>query len=88
MSCWVVPSVAAELWGCTIDAVMSKIQNGHVATRDEAGWTFVDVAPDSPTMESPKASMKLAQPADVVSRDQHFPFPDFRRFLIHPTLLS
>ena len=36
MSCWVVPSVAAELWGCTIDAVNAKIQNGHIATRDEA----------------------------------------------------
>ena len=48
MSCWVVPSVAAELWGCTVDAVLNAIRNGKVPTKDDAGWTFVDVAPESP----------------------------------------
>jgi hypothetical protein len=67
MSCWVVPTVAAELWGCTVDAVMAGVRNGDYATREEAGWTFIDVAPDSPTMESPKASLKMMQPAEMVS---------------------
>ena len=55
MSCWVVPSVAAELWGCTVDAVLSAIQNGKVPTKEDAGWTFVDVAPESPKLEAPKS---------------------------------
>jgi hypothetical protein len=55
MSCWVVPSVAAELWGCTVDAVLNAIRNGNVPTKEDAGWMFVDVAPDSPTLETPKA---------------------------------
>jgi hypothetical protein len=55
MSCWVVPSVAAELWGCTVDAVLNAIRNGKVPTKDDAGWTFVDVAPESPTLETPKS---------------------------------
>jgi hypothetical protein len=67
MSCWVVPTVAAELWGCTVDAVMAGVRNGDFATREEAGWTFVDVAPDSPTMEAPKNALKMVQPADLVS---------------------
>ena len=50
MSCWVVPSVAADLWGCAVQAVMDAIRAGEVATRDENGWTFVDVAPDSPQL--------------------------------------
>ena len=66
MSCWVVPSVAAELWGCTVDAVMSAIQNGHLTTREEAGWTFVDVAPHSPTIETPK-QMRSATYTEVIS---------------------
>src|SRR4051812_8533805 len=28
MSCWVVPSVAAELWGCDLDAVERAIRDG------------------------------------------------------------
>ena len=55
MSCWVVPSVAAELWGCTIDAVLSAVKNGNVPTKEEAGWTFIDVAPDSPKLATPKS---------------------------------
>jgi hypothetical protein len=55
MSCWVVPSVAAELWGCTVDAVLSAIRNGHVPTKEDSGWTFVDVAPESPQLAAPKA---------------------------------
>ena len=55
MSCWVVPSVAAELWGCTIDAVLSAVQNGNVPSKQEAGWTFIDVAPDSPKLATPKS---------------------------------
>ena len=55
MSCWVVPSVAAELWGCTVDAVLNAIRDGNVPTKDDEGWTFVDVAPDSPKLETPKS---------------------------------
>ena len=55
MSCWVVPSVAAELWGCTLDAVLNAIRQGKVPSKDDVGMTFVDVAPESPTMEAPKA---------------------------------
>src|SRR5438552_15123907 len=50
MSCWVVPSVAAELWGCPMQAVRDAIRGGQLPTREENGWMFVDVAPDSPNV--------------------------------------
>jgi hypothetical protein len=49
MSCWAVPSVAAELWGCSVESVLQAIRNGDLRTRQEAGWTFVDVDPDGPS---------------------------------------
>jgi hypothetical protein len=55
MSCWVVPSVAAELWGCSVEKVMDAISSGSVPTKEEAGWTFIDVAPDSPKLITPKS---------------------------------
>jgi hypothetical protein len=55
MSCWVVPSVAAELWGCSVEQVMNAIQGGDVPTKEDSGWTFIDVAPDSPKLETPRS---------------------------------
>src|SRR5438093_3643314 len=55
MSCWVVPSVAAELWGCSVDSIMSAIRDGRLSSRVENGWTFVDMVPDSVKIEAPKA---------------------------------
>jgi len=63
MSCWVVPSVAAELWGCAVQSVLDAIHNGDIPTREENGWMFVDVAPNSPTLQTPKA----LRPATYVS---------------------
>ena len=53
MPCWVVPTVAAEMWGLPVSAVLEKIQRGEYPTRTENGFTFIDVARDSPTMDAP-----------------------------------
>jgi hypothetical protein len=47
MSCWVVPSVAAELWGIPLEQLMGQIRAGAVTSRTEHGFVLVDVAPDS-----------------------------------------
>jgi len=71
MACWVVPIVAAELWDCHIDRITNAVRDGHLKTREENGWMFVDVAPDSPVMETGKA-LWAGSPwaAQVVSRDE------------------
>src|SRR5690242_4190044 len=45
MSCWVVPSLAAELWHIPLDQVWRRIRAGEIAIKEENGFTFVDVAP-------------------------------------------
>ena len=53
MSCWVVPSLAAELWRMPLDQVMRLVRDGAVPTREDEGFTFIDVAPDSPKIGPP-----------------------------------
>lgn len=45
MSCWVVPAVAAEYWGISLDLVMRRITDGLVPHMSDAGFIFVDVDP-------------------------------------------
>lgn len=45
MACWVLPTVAAELWGVPIDDVWTRIGAGTVETRVEHGSLLVDVGP-------------------------------------------
>jgi hypothetical protein len=54
MACWVVPTVAAELWGVTVQQVIDAILSGSIASRKDSDFTFVDVAPGSPTVRRPK----------------------------------
>ena len=44
MSCWVVPAIAAELWGVTLAQVLAGIADGTVRWQREHGFLFVDAA--------------------------------------------
>ncbi|HEY7089095.1 MAG TPA: hypothetical protein VH518_13455 [Tepidisphaeraceae bacterium] len=55
MSCWVVPSVAAELWGISVERILEGTRAGEIPSKTELGRMFVDVAPDSPKLQTPKA---------------------------------
>jgi hypothetical protein len=48
MSCWVVPTIAAELWGVPVDQVLQRVRDGNLPYRVDAGFMFVDVAPPPP----------------------------------------
>jgi hypothetical protein len=52
MSCWVVPNVAAEIWGISLDEVMHRIQSGVVVSKREYGFLLVDTAPLGPLFKS------------------------------------
>lgn len=54
MSCWVVPSLAAEYLGMSIDQVMEKIAKGVLPSHNDHGFTVVDVAPNGPRSEPPR----------------------------------
>ena len=51
MSCWVVPTVAAEMWGVTVEHVLSLIAEGKVPSKRDYHFLVVDVAPDSPQVQ-------------------------------------
>src|SRR4051794_39524128 len=53
MSCWVVPSLAAEMWRIPLEQVWRRIRAGEIAIKEENGFTFVDVAPYGPRVTKP-----------------------------------
>lgn len=53
MSCWVVPSLAAEYLGISIEELQYRLQIGNIPTKSDHGFLFVDVAPGSPMMIRP-----------------------------------
>jgi hypothetical protein len=71
MSCWVVPTIAAELWGVPVQDVLEKINCGDIASKFESGFTFVDVAPHSPVIETPRP-LRIPTPPTfrVVTREE------------------
>lgn len=71
MSCWVVPTVAAELWGIPVENILRRMREGSVASKHENGFTFIDVAPHSPVMEKPKALRTPPPPTyRIVTREE------------------
>ena len=52
MSCWVVPQVAAEIWGISLSEVLSRIHSGVVVSKMEYGFLLVDTAPLGPMFRS------------------------------------
>lgn len=68
MSCWVVPAIAAELWGVTLGHVLERVRDGSLSSRHEHGFTFVDVAPDSHTYHRPRRPGEPAPPTFVAAK--------------------
>ncbi len=42
MGCWIVPAVAAELWGVPLGDVLECMRNGTLFWKDEDGFILVD----------------------------------------------
>jgi hypothetical protein len=47
MPSWVVPSVAAELWGVSVEHVLAEVTAGRLPARREGELLFVDVDPSA-----------------------------------------
>ena len=70
MSCWVVPSVAAELWGVSVEHVQARIRDGSLPSRQDSGFTVIDVAPDSPVTQAPALRPPPPPTYRVVTREE------------------
>jgi hypothetical protein len=93
MSCWVVPSIAAEFWGVSVAEVLEGIRSGKIASKAELGFTLVDVVPDSPRVETgfrrpatPPATY-TETPSDELSEAEHLALEDVESAAttLHPT---
>jgi hypothetical protein len=73
MPCWVVPVVAAELWGVGVDHVLRAIADGTVPSKQEYGFTVVDVAPGSQAL--PQRRHEGPPPPTFVLVDDLTPIP-------------
>lgn len=70
MSCWVAPTLAAELWHIPLDELWRRIASGEIPVRDEDGFQFVDVAPHGPTVSRPNLPPDQRPPTfTVVDQD-------------------
>ncbi len=54
MSCWVVPTIAAEIWGVSVDSILHRVRDGSLAHRADEGFLFVQMEPvTAPKVERP-----------------------------------
>ncbi len=65
MPCWVVPAVAAELWGVSVEDVLARAAEGSLATKSDAGFLFVNVLPSEPTAAAETAPPLQAETAEA-----------------------
>jgi hypothetical protein len=72
MPSWVVPSVAAEIWGMTVEQILRKIQAGELEVMRDNGWVFVNVAPGGPMINPIKRVPRSERPRTytVVTREE------------------
>jgi len=70
MACWVVPAIAAELWGVSLNHVLAGIRDGSITSRHEHGFLCVDAAPDSYTYHRPRRPDEPPLPTYVLVRSE------------------
>ena len=76
MSCWIVPALAADYLGMSIDEILFRVRAGMLPSKTENGFVFVDVAPNSPRYDEPPA--RLATFVEVTPAEYaalHAPLP-------------
>jgi hypothetical protein len=53
MSSWVAPSIAAEIWGISVEQIMAGIANGSIPSYVDGQFLFVDIAGQGIVPSSP-----------------------------------
>jgi hypothetical protein len=70
MSCWVAPTLAADLWQIPLEQLMRRIASGEIPVRDEDGFLFVDVAPHGPHIQRPNVPADQRPPTYTPVEDE------------------
>ena len=56
MSAWVAPSLAAEIWGISVDEVLAGIADGSIQSYVDGQFLFVDLGRHGLPMTTPRES--------------------------------
>ena len=75
MPCWVAPVVAAELWGVSLEHVITAMADGTLPSRQEYGFTLVDVAPHVGAHQTTRRPNQPPPPTYVVIETSDEPVP-------------
>jgi hypothetical protein len=65
MSCWVVPTIAAEIWGVNVDHILQRVRDGNLAYRVDEGFMFVDVEPPPQPKVAPPPTFTVLSEAEL-----------------------
>lgn len=73
MSCWVIPTIAAEFWGVSVDQILQRVRDGDLPHRVDEGFMFIDVVPPPPPTftvlsESELEALRENEPRDDAPR--------------------
>src|ERR1700679_3275814 len=66
MSAWVAPSIAAEIWGISVDQVLAGIADGSIQSCVDGQFLFVDLSRNGLPKTTPRES--IAEP--IVTREE------------------
>jgi hypothetical protein len=77
MPCWVAPVVAAELWGVSLEHVITAMADGTLPSQQEYGFTLVDVAPHVAQNQTTRRPNRPPPPTYVVVDEPDAPAPPF-----------
>jgi len=64
MACWMAPSVAAEIWGMSVEQVMAGVADGSIPSRLEGNFLFVGMN------TQPSAKTSAEEQSDQESIDE------------------
>jgi hypothetical protein len=71
MSCWVVPSLAADIWHIPLEQLWRRIREGEIPTHQEDGFTFVDMAPAGAKIQRPPTFTMVESADEPLNDDKH-----------------
>lgn len=67
MSCWVAPSIAAELWGMPLQSILDGIRTGQIPSKTDLGFTLVqadrNAAPATTPIATPMPTFSMVHVA-------------------------
>jgi hypothetical protein len=72
---WVAPSIAADIWGTSVEQIMSGVADGTIPSRIEGQFLFVNIAggglrQESPSLEQPTEAVEVLSDAERLALEE------------------